>query len=227
MHVLLFGERALSAPELADLRASIHHRWSSAVTRNEFREPSAQHGVKLELARHGTDVARYLCQVIIGSTDDRSRAVAFEVTRGDLKTSRHNGHRTAWQILAAFAETGDFDDLTTWHEWERETKGVRAIRWSNGLHKLVEVLEQTDAEVQAVEIGGEVIWVFGPGEWYVVSRSGGARARVLEAAERGGADAVATCVRRIVDNRTSDRAARSPTQSSTPGAFRSGQLDST
>ena len=141
-----------------------------AVTRCGFRPPSEEHGVRLEQARSGSDIARYVCQVVVGGNEDRPRAVAFEVARGDLKTSRHDGHRTPWEILAAFADSGDCDDLALWHEWERETRGVQAIRWSQGLHKLVDVQEQTDEELRAIEIGGELVYVFAEGEWYVVSR---------------------------------------------------------
>jgi hypothetical protein len=204
IHVLLLGERALSAGEMADLQASLHRRWSGAVTRQGFRAPSSQRGVRLEQARQGNDVARYVCQVVIGTTNERPRAVAYELTRGDLKRSRHDGHRTPWEIFAAFAETGDCDDLSLWHEWERETKGVRAIRWSNGLHKLVNVVEQTDADVRAVAIGGELIYVFGSGEWYAISRFRGARARVLELAESEGSAAVSQYVRLISAGPTTD-----------------------
>ena len=65
----------------------------------------------------------------------------------------------------ALAETGDPYALELWHEWERETRGVRAIRWSNGLHKLVAVEDKTDEETVTEEIGGEVIYEFGPNEW--------------------------------------------------------------
>lgn len=210
VHVLLFGERRLSRDELMALQGALHRRWSGAVTRCGFRQPSEEHGVRLEQARTGSDIARYVCQVIVGNNEDRPRAVAFEVARGDLKTSRHDGHRTPWEILAAFAEGGDCDDLALWHEWERETRGVRAIRWSKGLHKLVHVEEQTDDELRAVEIGGELVYLFAEGEWYIVSRSRGARARVLDLAESGGTAAVAAFVGQLVSTTRERATVRSP-----------------
>ena len=201
VHVLLFGERKLSEHELMALETALHRRWAGAVTRCGFREPSEEHGVRLEQARNGSDIARYVCQVVVGDNEDRPRAVAFEVARGDLKTSRHDGHRTPWEILAAFAESGDCDDLTLWHEWERHTRGVHAMQWSKGLHKLVDVEEQTDEELRAVEVGGELVYIFGEGEWYVVSRHRGARARVLQLAEDEGADAVANYVHELMPHR--------------------------
>jgi hypothetical protein len=136
--------------------------------------------------------------VVVGDNGDRPRAVAFEIARGDLKTSRHDGHRTPWEILAASAAYGDCDDLALCHEWERDTRGVQAIRWSRGLHKLVDVQEQTDEELRAIEIGGELVYIFAEGEWYVVSRTRGARARVLELAEASGSRAVERYVRNLL-----------------------------
>ena len=91
----------------------------------------------MEQARKEADISRYVGQVVAGENGERQIPVALELVRGDLKMSHHTGHRTPWQILAAFAESGDCDALARCQEWERETKGVEAIRWRKGLREWV------------------------------------------------------------------------------------------
>lgn len=127
----------------------------------------------------------------------RARPVALELARGDLKTARTvdgRKHRTPWEVLADLAATGDVADLELWREWERATKGVHALQWSKGLKKLLGVADTTDDEIVAVEVGGEVLYTFDAEAWQAVTMTHGARARVLELAEKKGARAIAAYV---------------------------------
>jgi hypothetical protein len=128
---------------------------------------------------------------VVTGEDDRSFPVALEVARGDLKSSRHIGHRTPWQVLAAFAESGDSSDLDLWHTWERATDRVQAIRWSAGLRAEVALgEEETDEEAVEAVVGGEVVYTFSMEEWRLVCRTRGGKAAVLTQAEEGGTLAV-------------------------------------
>jgi hypothetical protein len=203
LHILLFGRYALDDEDLAALERAIWKRWSDAVTKRGHRRPSRKHGVQLERARNRTDVARYVCQVVAGDDVDDARTVpvALEMARGDLKTSHHAGQRTVWQLLRDLTErraregewtpamdAADERDLALWLEWEKATKGVRAIRWSRGLRVAVGLDEEkSDEEIVAAEVGGVDVYVFPDTDsWKAVASTPGARAALIRAAETGG-----------------------------------------
>ena len=190
LHIVLFSRSALRPSELVDLEDRLYCRWVRVITNHGNRRPSRQHGIRLEQARSREEAARYVCQVVTG-TEERPVPMAMEVARGDLKTSSHAGQRTPWQVLADIAELADCMDLRLWHEWENATKRVQAIRWSNGLRDAVGLSEEeTDEEVMAAVVGGEVVYILAGLEWRLVRRTKGARARLLRLAETGGGGAV-------------------------------------
>lgn len=212
LHIVLFGTRAFDVAELAALERAIWQRWSRTVAERGHRLPTREHGVKLEQARRRADVARYVCQVVTGdvAADRRAWSVAHEVARGDLKTA-HAGHQSPWQILEAIAarpradrdgvpDQARADLLELWHEWERTTRGVKAIRWSRGLRAAVALGEElTDEQLVAIEVGGDVRYRFTHESWVAVTGSKTAAARILEFAERGRFDELRDFVRRCTD----------------------------
>lgn len=211
LHTLLFGDAPLDDAAVLALGDRLHGRWSNAVTKRGYRAPSRLHGVQLEHARNRSDVAAYISQVVAGDAldDKKTVPVALEMARGDLKTSRHAGHRTHWQLLADLTtrrasagewtladDRADSRDVRLWREWERATKGLRAMRWSKGLRRAVGLDdEKTDEEIVAEEIGGAEIFRFvDVDSWKAVSSTPGARTAVLRAAESGGAREVSWVV---------------------------------
>lgn len=98
-------------------------------------------------------------------------------------------------------ELADERDVALWREWEKATKGVRAIRWANGLRAAVglTVIEKTDDEIVAEKIGGENVYTFvDVDRWKAVASTPGGRAAVLRAAESRGAAAVGSTVEAIL-----------------------------
>jgi hypothetical protein len=207
LHVLLFGARSLDDVDVDALGTRLHSRWTRAVTRRGHRAPSRENGLQLERARTRLDVARYVAQVVAGDDGDdaRTKPVSLEMARGDLKTSKIAGHRSPWQLLADIGarrgkenwtgadDAADDADLALWREWERATKGVQAIRWARGLRAAVglDTEEKTDEEIVSADVGGVEVFRFPDDDsWRAVAATPGARARVLAAAERGGALAV-------------------------------------
>lgn len=198
LHIVLFARASLTAAQLVELEERLFSRWVRAVTNRGHRPPSRRYGIQLEQARSREDTARYVCQVVTGD-NDHPFPVALEVARSDLKTASHAGQRTPWQVLADFAETGDCADLALWHEWEKATERVQAIRWSSGLRAEVEIgEEQTDEEVVEAIVGGEVIYTFTMTEWRALCRTRGARAKALRVAEEGGEVAVQRLMAELV-----------------------------
>lgn len=170
------------------------------------RLPSYRHGLHIEPARSVNDVARYAAEiagdieappppptrVVVG---ERTR-LGLELTRQDLKRGTETS-RTPWEILRAIAyapTTCDEDgvvtespelrrDLRLWSEWESETHGKQAMRWSAGLKRVFAVAEKTDEEIAAEEIGGETVHQFNELEWWAVWGTDGAPGRMLALAE--------------------------------------------
>jgi len=189
LHVLLFLDAPLPAPQLDALRGTIYAKWRSTVTRRGWDAPTDAHGVHLEVARSRGKLADYVAKVALGDDDttttdatsststtdatDTTAAVAplaFEMARPDLKRAGRGG-RSYGQLLAdACKPLADADgvldeavdrDRALWREWERATAGVPSLRWSKGLRAAVRLADElTDDEVVAEEVGGAVVYRF-------------------------------------------------------------------
>jgi len=223
LHILLFATRPLDQDAIAALRARLFRRWGAAVSELDRRAPSWEHGVSLEAARSRHDLTRYVCQVVTDADGQDGPDVAMEVARGDLKSSRHHGHRSPWQLLEDYGKTRTARDRQLFREYERATRGVKAIRWSNGLRAAVELgAELTDQQIVMEEIGGQVLYEFGPREWKGFRDARGffgpsAAAELLEQAELGGAGGVRAYLRALAQRNTVDRLDRIPYFGVSPG----------
>jgi hypothetical protein len=211
LHLLLFARAGLDQAALASLRVRLFSRWSHALAMLARAEPSLEHGLTLEAARNRTDVTRYVCQVVTDADGADGLDVAMEVARGDLKRSRHPGQRSPWQLLEDYAVNPTDRDRKLWREYERATRGVHAIRWSNGLRAAVELGEAlTDQQIVMEEIGGQVLYEFTPAAWRGFRDARGlfgpsAAAELLEQAELGGAIAIRLYLAALAERDTVDR----------------------
>ena len=206
VHALLFTLAPLDDAAVAELRQALARRWTDAVWAQGFDAPHDIHGVHLERARERSDAARYVCQVIGETESDAAPwSVAEETARADLKQSRHQGHRTPWQILDDFQRDGEFRDLVLWRDYERATKGVHSIRWSKGLRKVL-ALEQEISDQDAASQGPApdpnlsepmLVTVLRAEEWSLIRRQRGGVSQLLTLAEGGGAEAVAAWLRTL------------------------------
>lgn len=181
-HVALFVEVPLSASQISELADRIYGRYADAVEKRGHRRPSRKHGIDLEPARCASDLSRYLAKVEGVRSGTR---IALELMRGDLKEGRIGG-RTPFEILASAAATGDAEDLAGWHEWEKATKGSHFMQCSRGLRRVTATPERTDEAIVEEEVGGEVVYTFGPPEWAMATRRRGGLIDVLDAAEAAG-----------------------------------------
>jgi hypothetical protein len=124
-----------------------------------------KHGVDARLL-HG-DPSAVLGEYFVKATYSASH----EVARSDMK-SAHYGNRTPFAILADIVDNGDADDLDTWHEYERASKGKRQITMTRGLRALLlppdEVIELTDEEIAEQDAGGDEIAEIGRDLWSVI-----------------------------------------------------------
>lgn len=188
IHGALFIQGRLDRAAIAELEESVFARWVHAVTSRGHRSPSKEHGIRLEEARGVQDLAGYLLKVQGEST---GASLAMELTRGDLKGGRG---RAPFQILQAFADTGDMADLELFREWVEASKGKHFTRWSDGARKALCVDELEDQDLVEKEVGGITIYCPGPDEWHALTGTPGALCEALRVAEGGGTVAVATYV---------------------------------
>lgn len=185
LHVLLFGERPLTEDERALLLAALYKAWTSAVLKlGREKAPDERHGVTLREAKRA-EIGNYLAKV--QDQYGQETSIALEMARSDAKKGRKRS-RTPFEILEGAAD-GLARDVRLWHEYEKATKGRRAIEWSRGLKARFAVVEVDDEDLAAADVDGErIAWVHAH-QWRALIRSKQETA-VLDAAEDTGAAGV-------------------------------------
>ena len=178
LHILVFTERPLEALERKALNERIYTRFARFVEREGLGRPMETYN-KIYAVKSHQAVSRYLAKAVL------------EVGRFDVKVGRV-GHRTPFQILYDFGQTGDVEDLALWHEYEKAIPGTNSIRWSRGLKKRFLIDDETDDDLAGSELEGteEETVYFSTAEWDLIQRVPEAQARILRAMEAGGSVAV-------------------------------------
>jgi hypothetical protein len=194
----IFGNAAEFGAE--GLALYLAEKWGDVVEAAGYRRPSLAHGVKAEQVVCPKEAGEYIAKTADGTV------VGLETARGDLKSGR-GVHRTPFQIFDGYLETGSQEDLRLWLEYEAATYGRQCITWSSGLREIIEeetgarlppeltddeaaeVAEDQDAETD-LPVYREAIAEISARAWQLVTMVYGLPADILDAAERGGADAV-------------------------------------
>lgn len=195
LHVLLFTTRQLTADDRAELQAVLFTAWRSYVVKRGYFEPSEARGVLLRevtLSRGADGLAAYLTKV--QDSYGRATTIAREMARGDLKKGRRAA-RSPFEI-AEGAAAGVAADVALWHEYEAATKGRRVITVSRRLTALYGVEDQGDEDLAAADEAVAVA-ALDAAEYRLVVRYK-ARVALLDAAERGGSEAVYERLRAVV-----------------------------
>jgi hypothetical protein len=178
-HALFFLAGDADGRRIVPLTLYLRDRWATWITGQGYRVPHESRGVDVQLCSSAAEAGAYIAKTQDGA------AVGNELARADMKQGR-DGSRTPFQILDDFRWTGNVEDLALWHEYEAATKGHQAITWSKGLKERLAVIEQTDEEIAAEEVGGEDIAVIPPRVWERIVAVPGLDGAVLDAAETGG-----------------------------------------
>lgn len=183
LHVILFCDRKLSSDEVLSLHARLFDRWSAAVEAIGYRAPLI--GLCPIERVSARVLGAYVTKMVL--TEDSNRKLGMEMTRNDLKRRRG---RTPFHILRDFAASGDYADLELWREWERASKGTRALTWSKGLKARYHVEEKADEELAAESVGGVLLLNLTIEQWNLVNSEPMGQVEVLEVAEDQGEDGV-------------------------------------
>ena len=187
VHSLVLTTRPVTDDERARLLTHAFTSWRSAVVKGGQRAPLPEH-TTISAVRDASDVAQYVTKI----------GAALEVTQGAAKLGRRAGQRTPFAVLSDFLAHGDADDLAVWREWEAGIKGAKQLTWSRGLRAQFDVADVTDEALAAEEVGGVEVASLTAEEWKAVCRTLSGPCAVLEAAERGGGDAVRIYVAALV-----------------------------
>jgi hypothetical protein len=156
LHVGLFlvGETSSVAAEA--IESAMFSPWRASLVAQGFGAPTRSAGIDVKLWKaDGPGVlGEYFTKQSYDAGDGANQA-AMELARGDLKQAR-SGNRTPFQVLSAFQEWGDADDLDLWTEWEKASHGRRQMTWSRGMRELLQLgVEKSDEQVAAEETGTE------------------------------------------------------------------------
>jgi hypothetical protein len=155
VHALLFLDGPISEDGAIALGMSMWQRWDRAVRKAGFSSLRDHGGLDAHVVNEDAQkvMADYFTKVVY-QPDSRAGDIASELTLGGLTKDGRLKGRTPMQILRSIVETGDADDLDLWLEWERVSRGRRALTWSTGLREVLGLdAEATDEEIAAEEIG--------------------------------------------------------------------------
>lgn len=175
IHALLFVRQDITGPEAIALGHSAFGRWSTSLVAEGFGAPTLTNGVDIKLlGPESTDakkIADYFAKNTFAGAKHASN-VAFEVSGGLGKWAR-GSNRTPFQILENLCSGEEYagfeSDLDRWWVWESASKGKRQLTWSPWLRSYLHLNEeQTDDEIAASELGGEIVLELRPEQFDAV-----------------------------------------------------------
>ena len=197
LHLAVITWRPLTPQQRAQLEDGFWRGWSHQLQRVGLSAVRGR-GVLVRALSSVEGLAGYLCKVAGDDDDDRAtRGLAMELTRSDLKRGKLKG-RSPEQIADDFTSTGDLADLALLQEHQKATHRRRMMTVSRNLklHLGLDDDEQTDEELAAAEVGGEVLLRMGRTAWQRILDLG-LRVHVLEVAERTGRDGLRALMEEI------------------------------
>lgn len=167
----------------------ISERWEKALKTQGVEVIPERGGVDWDVASDAEKLANYVTKFgdKKASASDRLSA---EMTLGQYKKARKNASRTLWQVLEDAVATGDMDDIEVWQEYERVSRGRRAMTWSRGLREWAGLgVEQGDEEIAEEVAGDRVVALIDADSWHRVVQP--RAAELLDALQEGEEHALA------------------------------------
>jgi len=182
LHPTHVFNREIPATYVQQLHQAQFQAWRSAAENLGLDTPSDR-AQALGLVRDGAEIDRYLTK----STYHGANSVAWEMTSTQTKSkTRSSGGRTPWEILRGIGQ-GSADDLDLWHEWEKASKGKRALTYSRGLRAAAGLdVEASDEDIAAAEVGTEIDAGFQITNWAPFRENPGLGADLLRIVQKQG-----------------------------------------
>lgn len=145
-------------------------RWARRLAKRGVDFVADKGGLDWETAKDAKAIGNYVAKLQTGAD-----SLSAEATLGGFKKARR-GNRTPFQILADIIETGDADDIDIWYEYEKASKGKRALTWSKGLRNWANLgQELTDEEIAEEEVGDKSVALFNHEQWKDLRKAGPAQ----------------------------------------------------
>jgi hypothetical protein len=219
VHVALVFDKPHSPEMVQHIGEQMYALWAKGIATKGFTAIRDSGGLDIRISKDPEGLGQYL-------TKQNAMSLAREVTFGQQKQGRMES-RTPFQILADLIAFGvgdepddldtpgdpddmsEPDDLALWHEWERGSRGRKAVGWSSGhpkvngkacecgeidckgLREQFAVAEdlRTDEEIAAEDVGEADSFVMGRDTWRKVYRVQLDLVRAMEAEGLPGARA--------------------------------------
>lgn len=186
IHAVLFVRRA-RVDRAERIGQELVSRWQAQVGKLGRRAVTAAQDVGV--VDSVPAVAEYMCKVDPLSS---SMPVALELARADLKTGKGlaplqiaaravQAFREAFDALGRRARFAGSEWGRLWLEFEKATKGRRAIEWSRGLRDELQLGEElTDEELAQEDVDGDLVLTLDRVQWRRLCAVPGATARLLD-----------------------------------------------
>lgn len=190
IHTLQLFEAPVTQAQLDELANAEFEVWKKQAVKRGLGAPLRDH-YKLDLVTDASvEFADYFAKGVYDPSVARSaKSMSFEMSSNATKKARAKGSRTPFQILGDIVKQGDADDLELWEEYELASKGRRALVWSPGLRKLMDIEELTDEQIAEEQVGSEEDVLFSVADWSPIAAQPRLGGLLLSAVARGGLSA--------------------------------------
>ena len=178
-HALIF----YAGGNLDELAAPIWHAWLRVLGKHGL-DAEREHGLDLralDLEQSREEAGKYLAK----GTYERTSGSAARELGGQLGKRGRCGNRAPFDVLGDLQDFGLASDLAIWSEWEKASKGRRALTWSKGTRELLlHDEERSDEDIAADNDGEQVdVGVIDGHAWAMIT-SRRLETQLLEAVER-------------------------------------------
>lgn len=184
------GRRKLPYPVEMRMPADfVADTWEKALAKKGIGFLRNRGGMDWQTAKpsEALGLASYVGKMNAVVATDSAGQVASEATLGQFKRAK-GSNMTPFQMLGDIALIGDADLVDLWREYERVSKGKRALTWSRGLRAWAGLgQERTDEEIAEDQAGDDTVFTVNNSAWGMVRPYA---SFILDLAEQEGADKV-------------------------------------
>lgn len=160
IHVLLVFDGPVSQELIEPWTDELYTLWSAGLAKSGFTA-SRERGVDVRVGEGALDgLGKYLNKLTYETAGARFK-------RGK-KGKDGIRSRTPFEVLDDAINDGRADDFDLWFEWERDSKGMQQLLWSNGLKDRVGVDDKSDEDLAEEEIDGEDVALISAESWTTV-----------------------------------------------------------
>lgn len=155
IHVLMLFDGPVPQEAVDEFSDRLYEVWSRGLAKSDMTA-SREKGVDVRQGSNALDgLGKYLSKLV------------YETAGGRWKKKRDkpNAGRTPFELLDDALTSGNADDWARWFEWERGTKGMQQLVWSDGLKDRAKLEDVSDEEAAEAEVDGEVVATIPPNTW--------------------------------------------------------------